>query len=72
MKYLLIYTAAMAATLALYNIVQPISLSYDAPIMMIAQQQVGTPAMPMAQAQKLAAQYQAQAAAIERSEGVQP
>jgi len=74
MKYFLIYASAMAATLALYHIVQPISLAYDAPIVAIAQQQLGAPAMPLplTQAQALAAQYQAQAAAIERSEGVQP
>lgn len=72
MKYILIYASAMAATLALYHVLQPISLTYDAPIMSIAQAQVGAPAMPLAQAQALAAQYQAQAAAIERSEGVTP
>ncbi len=72
MTYFLIYTAAMSATLALYHVLQPISVAYDAPIVAIAQAQVGAPAMPMAQAQALAAKYQAQAAAIERGEGAQP
>ncbi|MBW8075254.1 MULTISPECIES: hypothetical protein [Metallibacterium] len=77
MKMLLLYAAALTASIALYNKIAPVALTMDAPIMSIAQAQAAgqpTPAMPLAQAQAqaLAAQYQQQAAAIERAEGMQP
>lgn len=73
MKLFLIYAMALASTVALYNVVAPISAGLDAPILAIAQQH--ETAMPMATAQALAAQYRAQAAAIRQAEanaGVTP
>lgn len=75
MKMLLLYAAALTASIALYNEIAPVALTMDTPFMSIAQAQAAgqpTPAMPLAQAQALAAQYQQQAAAIERAEGMQP
>ena len=73
MKLFLIYALSIASTVALYNVVAPIAMSMDAPILAIAQQH--ETAMPAAQAQALAAQYQAQAQAIRQAEanaGVTP
>ncbi len=74
MKMFLLYAMSLTASMALYHVLSNTSQTLDAPILAITQAQAagqGT-AMPLAQAQKLAAQYQAQARAIERAEGVTP
>ncbi len=74
MKLFLIYAMSIASTVALYNTIAPIAQGLDAPILAIAQQAPGA-AMPAAQAQALAAQYQSQAQAIrlaEANDGVSP
>lgn len=75
MKMFLLYAMSLTASMALYHVLSNTSKTLDAPILAITQAQAAgqpVPAMPLAQAQKLAAQYQARAAQIERAEGVTP